>query len=392
MEKLIVIGDPHFKTSNVPDTDEFIEKIFILAQDTQPDRIIILGDLLHEHERLHTIPLNKAYEFVKKMAMISNTYILVGNHDMINNQQFLNSNHWMNAMKKWDNVTIIDTPTIININQDNFYTMCPYVPNGRFQEALDTIDTLDWHQSTLIFAHQEFYGCKMGAIISSDGDQWDKSFPMVISGHIHSNQKLLDGHIYYPGSAMQHAFGDPKCIISIITINETSYTNQEIDLNLRKKRIIYYDLDNIDNLNIETLGNQHDDIKLTLSGNYNDFKVFKSSDLYKEIIHLGIHVVHKNKKQVTTNMDKLDEIMSNVLKQTDDKQSSTDNNEHTSVENNDQLHEQNIEHNVEQMCSNLPDFENLVEFLVFDTKDTKLISDFNYIFKNDQQDNDIILL
>ena len=90
MEKLIVIGDPHFKTSNVPDTDEFIEKIYNLAQDTQPDRIIILGDLLHEHERLHTIPLNKAYEFVKKMAMISKTYILVGNHDMINNQQFLN--------------------------------------------------------------------------------------------------------------------------------------------------------------------------------------------------------------------------------------------------------------------------------------------------------------
>jgi DNA repair exonuclease SbcCD nuclease subunit len=397
MEKLIVIGDPHFKTSNVPDTDEFIEKIYNLAQDTQPDRIIILGDLLHEHERLHTIPLNKAYEFVKKMAMISNTYILVGNHDMINNQQFLNSNHWMNAMKKWDNVTIIDTPTIIHINQDNFYTMCPYVPNGRFQEALDTIDTLDWHHSTLIFAHQEFYGCKMGAIISSDGDQWDKSFPMVISGHIHSNQKLLDGHIYYPGSAMQHAFGDPKCIISIITVNETNYTNQEIDLNLRKKRIVYHDLDNIDNLDIETLGNKHDDIKLTLSGNYNDFKVFKSSDLYKEIINLGIHVVHKNKKQTTTNMDKLDEVMSNVLKQTDNCLS-TEHSVDDSVEHSDACKrseysiDDSAEQNVQHMCSNLPDFENLVEFLVFDTKDTKLISDFNYIFKNDQQDNDIILL
>ena len=388
MEKLIVIGDPHFKTSNVPDTDEFIEKIYNLAQDTQPDRIIILGDLLHEHERLHTIPLNKAYEFVKKMAMISKTYILVGNHDMINNQQFLNSNHWMNAMKKWDNVTIIDTPTIIHINQDNFYTMCPYVPNGRFQEALDTVDSVDWHHSTLIFAHQEFYGCKMGAIISSDGDQWDKSFPMIISGHIHSNQKLLDGHIYYPGSAMQHAFGDPKCIISIITVDETNYTNQEIDLKLRKKRIIYHDLDDIDNLDIETLGNQHDDIKLTLSGNYNDFKIFKSSDLYKEIINLGIHVVHKNKKQQTTNMDKLDVVMSNVLKQSAEQSDTSKLSEQSAG----QTTEQTVEQSAEHMCSNLPDFENLVEFLVFDTKDTRLISDFNYIFKNDQQDNDIILL
>ena len=75
MEKLLVIGDPHFKTSNVPDTDEFINKIVQLAQTTAPDRIIILGDLLHEHERLHTIPLNKAYEFVRAMSAITETYI-----------------------------------------------------------------------------------------------------------------------------------------------------------------------------------------------------------------------------------------------------------------------------------------------------------------------------
>ena len=34
--------------------------------------------------------------------------LLVGNHDYINNQQFLTNNHWMNAMKDWNNVTIID--------------------------------------------------------------------------------------------------------------------------------------------------------------------------------------------------------------------------------------------------------------------------------------------
>ena len=84
--KVIAIGDPHFKTSNILDVEKFINRIQELASNEEPDIIVILGDLLHEHERLHTTPLNKAYEFVRKMSNISKTYVLVGNHDLINNQ------------------------------------------------------------------------------------------------------------------------------------------------------------------------------------------------------------------------------------------------------------------------------------------------------------------
>ncbi len=60
-----------------------------------------------------------------------------------------------------------------------------------------------------IFAHQEFYGCKMGAIESIEGDKWDHSFPLVISGHIHSEQRPQK-NIFYPGSVIQHAFGESE--------------------------------------------------------------------------------------------------------------------------------------------------------------------------------------
>ncbi len=68
--------------------------------------------------------------------------------------------------------------------------MVPYVPPGRFVEALNIIDNEWWKNVNCIFAHQEFYGCKMGAIESIEGDKWDHSFPLVISGHIHSEQRL----------------------------------------------------------------------------------------------------------------------------------------------------------------------------------------------------------
>jgi hypothetical protein len=64
-----------------------------------------------------------------------------------------------------------------------------------------------WSEADCIFAHQEFRGCKMGAIVSADGDPWSTDRPPVISGHIHSAQTLPTG-VWYPGSAIQHAFGE----------------------------------------------------------------------------------------------------------------------------------------------------------------------------------------
>ena len=77
------------------------------------------------------MPLNKAYHFVKTMSRIAKTIVIVGNHDLINNQQFLTQNHWMNAMKQWENVTVCDDVFI-----ENNFLYAPYVPNGRFMEAI----------------------------------------------------------------------------------------------------------------------------------------------------------------------------------------------------------------------------------------------------------------
>ena len=291
---ILFIGDQHFQINNIQEVEIFIEKMTNLAKAKKPTLIIAAGDLLDTHERLHTIPLNKAYEFLDNMRKIAETYVIVGNHDMINHVQFLNTNHWLNGIKEWENITVVDTVISKIINNCKFI-FSPFVYPGRFEEALNTCKD-EWKDAHCIFAHQEFFGCKMGAIISVEGDKWSLDYPNVISGHIHSHQRPQK-NIFYPGSAMQHAFGESsKNIIAHLTFtssNKTQYELEEIDLELPRKKIVYMDVENIDEY---VLPETEDKIKITVSGCYDDFKALKKTKKYKKLIKDGIKVVFKPKQ------------------------------------------------------------------------------------------------
>lgn len=311
--KIIAIGDPHFRVDNIKEVEEFIEKITALVKRESPDFVICLGDLLHTHERIHTIALNKAYEFIEEIRKLCFIYVLVGNHDYIQNQQFLTQNHWMNALKQWENVCIVDN-VIEKTYNDIKFIFSPYTPNGRFIEALNTLEN-DWKDADCIFAHQEFQGCKMGAIISTDGDKWDLDFPNVVSGHIHSKQ-TPQPNIYYTGSSLQHAFGESENVsIAILEFEKKSpkYTRVEHDLGMLKKRIVYTDFDNV--TESEIAGSN---VKLTIRGDdYNEFKLFKKSDKYKNLIDSGTKIVFKlNKQNVEPTSDTIDfeHILYNICK------------------------------------------------------------------------------
>jgi DNA repair exonuclease SbcCD nuclease subunit len=292
MSRILVIGDPHFRIDNVPEVELFIELTEKLARERSPDFIVILGDVLHTHERLHTIPLNLAYDFIKRLSIIAFTYVLVGNHDYIQNQQFLTQNHWMNAMKAWANVCIVDQVEKKE-ESDQKFIFCPYVPNGRFEEALNTLP--GWETATCIFAHQEFYGCKMGAIVSVEGDPWNEDFPLVISGHIHSKQRPQK-NILYTGSALQHAFGESEKNILLFCsfIPGKDPVFEEIDLGLPRKKIVYMDMDKVETY---VAPKTDDDLKLSLTGSYEEFKAFKKTEKFKELTKEGVKVVFKANKK-----------------------------------------------------------------------------------------------
>lgn len=209
-----------------------------------------------------------------------------------NNQQFLSDNHWLNALKEWENLVVVDKVIIEKI-KNQYFVFCPYIAPGRFEEALNTVG-YKWKDATCIFAHQEFYGCKMGAITSIEGDKWSVEYPNVISGHIHKNQTPQE-NIYYPGSSLQISFGESEnnIIPYIIFDEEGSYELEEIDLVLRKKKIVYKTVEEIDDYNIP---NTNDEIKVSLSGDYNEFKTFKKTKKYKELLNKGVKVIFKPKR------------------------------------------------------------------------------------------------
>lgn len=212
-----------------------------------------------------------------------------------NNQQYLTENHWLNGMKEWENTVIVDK-VLTEVINDCLFVFVPYVPPGRFEDALNTLDNgVDWNDASCIFAHQEFFGCKMGAIVSVEGDKWLLENPEIVSGHIHSNQRPQK-NVYYPGSMLQHAFGESsKNIIAYLTYDskQKGYELEEIDLKLPRKKIVYMDVENVDDYEIP---DTKDAIKITVSGAYDQFKALKKTKKYKKLVKDGVKVVFKAKK------------------------------------------------------------------------------------------------
>lgn len=310
---IVCIGDTHFKVNNIIEVEEFLIKIKASLISVKPDFIVCLGDILDTHERLHSTPLNKAHEFINMLRNIAPTYILVGNHDMISNSQFLTENHWMNGMKYWSNVTVVDKLTEFTINNQKFVFL-PYVQNGRFLEALNSNVNIDWSNAHCIFAHQEIEGAKMGALISTEGDRWSLDNPLLISGHLHLNQTPQD-NVYYTGSSISVAYGETnKNIIANVIFQENrEYEIIETDLGLPKKRIIYKQMSEMDDFE---LPRTNDNIKISLSGCYNEFKTFKKSAKYKEIIKLGIKIIFKpTKSDIQMKNSKLQEALKDIGEQ-----------------------------------------------------------------------------
>jgi DNA repair exonuclease SbcCD nuclease subunit len=295
--KIAIIGDVHIKPDNIPDIRLFQSRLLTELAKHRLDFIVVLGDILHSHENLHTEALNQANILVESLRRLCKVYLLVGNHDMINNSQFLTPNHWMNVFKEWENVVVVDKVVETSISSDSSdkkFVFVPYVPNGRFREALNTLETT-YTDATIIFAHQEFKGVKMGAIISAHGDEWDEKDPFVVSGHIHSHQ-LLGTNILYTGSSLQNAYGESENNYLFIYDSELSDKKIDclikIDLDLPRKVIVYSTIENIETA-IKNNASSNKKTKISISGTAEEFTAFKKSSSYVNAIESGVVIVHK---------------------------------------------------------------------------------------------------
>lgn len=295
----IVIGDPHFKTNNTVECQALITKVCAAVDKFKPDFVVCLGDLLDKHETIHETPFNLATKFMKELSARSLTFLIVGNHDYCNNQQFLSDRHPYNAMKEWANLIVVDQVKVYPF-KDFEFLFVPYVPPGRFKEALVSYDM--WDTCDCIFAHQEFYGCKMGAITSSEGDRWDDDFPLVISGHIHTAQ-TIGTNIHYVGSSMQHAFGDTDdkriWLCEFDDSNDETFSFKKINLKLQKKHLMYVDLKDVAKLAKDLQKFENDQVKVNIKCSYEEYKAFVKTPEFKKLSgKKDIRLVHAKTSRI----------------------------------------------------------------------------------------------
>lgn len=290
--RILVCGDPHFKTNNLSEMKIFVEKMVALAEKEKPDLIVILGDILDTNERINIFALTESDRLNRKLRQIAPLAIVVGNHDRPSLNDFLSQYHAFNAYKNYPNVTVADTTTELTINKHRFI-LVPYVYPGRFEEALTKIN--DPYECTCIFAHQEFYGAQMGAIVSEVGDKWSLDHPLIISGHVHDYQEVQK-NIIYTGTPLQHTFGNEKSkTVSLFTFDaEGNYQQTRIKLGLPKKRKITIQSQEL----LTWKPPKNTKVKLVISGTLEEIKSIKKLQKIFELKSEGVLVMYNiNREQ-----------------------------------------------------------------------------------------------
>lgn len=246
--KLLFIGDPHYKPSNVKDTELMEAQVLFYMEKLKPDVVVNLGDSLDTHERIHIGSLARCVSFMSEIAKSkqSKHIVLIGNHDRKNNSEFLTDIHPFiasTAFMESKNIEFVSTGLV-----SDGILYVPYVPNGRFKEACDIILKRDFELNNLnnikysdyvklIVCHQEFKGVKMGGIISEDGDDYKEFDVPIVSGHIHETQIL--GNVLYPGTPMLHGFGSHNiCRLLYLELLELDELKEKVSNNNCKWELI----------------------------------------------------------------------------------------------------------------------------------------------------------
>lgn len=288
----LTIGDLHFKTNNIAQLAEATEKILdIVDQHPELDFVVVLGDVHDKFQYIHSQLLTNVSKFFNKLKAKKPLYVLVGNHDRCNNSDFLSDVHPFNDFKGQENIYIADHVLDYTIKGHRLLFV-PYVPPGRFMEALETVENP--LNCDLIFAHQEFYGVHMGAIVSTKGDKWEIFYPWVITGHIH-DYNFNKHNIIYVGTPIQHNYNEsPNKTISMFLLKD-EYKENKFEEGAEKDNLNQSEIkDNLNNNNnklkdlIETRIKLGTKLRETIRVAYDKLALFiPNPDKYQKVIICG---------------------------------------------------------------------------------------------------------
>lgn len=216
MSKVLIFSDihihPHKKSSQrLNDCLEVLNWVFKVAKEKNIEKIIFLGDLFHERQKIDVYTYQKVFEIFEKHTNENlDVYLLLGNHDL------WFSNKWdvssVFPLKNLKGVKVIGNPCEIDIYNKKVGFL-PYTKN-----VLKELESIK--ESEILCAHIAINGAILNTVnditsdfIEHDGDMEivDESnfkiWKRVFLGHYHAHQNISE-NIEYIGSPLELSFGE----------------------------------------------------------------------------------------------------------------------------------------------------------------------------------------
>lgn len=194
--RVLRLGDPHVKPSNLEESERLMQFVFDYAMANNIDTIEILGDLFHTHLIIRLEVLEFWKKWLWKFSESFVTIVLVGNHD-----QSGNHNSKMHALSVFtalnpDKLWIIDLPAVIK-----GIGYLPYIHNN--EEFVKEANFLAELGATFLVSHTTYDGSTYdNGMYAPDGCNSaliDQRLATLLSGHVHTEQTF--GRVVYPGTA-----------------------------------------------------------------------------------------------------------------------------------------------------------------------------------------------
>jgi DNA repair exonuclease SbcCD ATPase subunit/DNA repair exonuclease SbcCD nuclease subunit len=211
MFRIAHVSDTHIR--NLKYHDEYrhvFNQIYDSLRQEQPDYIVHTGDLAHTKTQLSPEYFEMASNFLKSLADIAPTIMILGNHD--------------GNLKNGDRQDAV-TPIIDAMQHPNFTLLKnsgEYSPEvGLTFNVLSVFDRDNWqlpsnnNDINIALYHGAIRGSRVGSDFSLDHGEDDisifKDFDYAMLGDIHRTQYLdTEERVWYAGSTVQQNFGESK--------------------------------------------------------------------------------------------------------------------------------------------------------------------------------------
>lgn len=211
MKRIAHISDTHIRNLKYHEEYKHVfKKIYDSLKQEQPDYIVHTGDLAHTKTQLSPEYFEMASNFLKSLADIAPTIMILGNHD--------------GNLKNGDRQDAV-TPIIEALQHPNFTLLKnsgEYSPEpGLTFNVLSVFDRESWQRPSnsnsinIALYHGAIFGSQVGSGFGLEHGEDDiaifKHFDYAMLGDIHRTQYLdPDQKVWYAGSTVQQNFGESR--------------------------------------------------------------------------------------------------------------------------------------------------------------------------------------